>query len=102
MSVAIQSKREELSRAFQGVIIIQQLVSLGHDTVIEITLDKHTVSIPSTPRLSNTFTELKPTKPIVIIILEVSQKRLPFLCPKEAQRYEIVRPSRHLKLKSNP
>ena len=47
MSVAIQSKREELAIAFPGVIIIQQLVSLGHDTVTEINLDKHTVSIPS-------------------------------------------------------
>ena len=50
MSVAIQSKREELAIAFPDVIIIQQLVSLGHDTVTEINLDKHTshtVSIPS-------------------------------------------------------
>ena len=53
----------------------------------------------------------KRAQSIVIVIFEIQVKRLPFLLPKEnflkkqselQRRSEVVRPSRHLTLKSNP
>ena len=53
MSVAIQSKREELPIAFPGVII--NSLSLRHDTVSGIQLDKQQFQSPQFPDYQISF-----------------------------------------------